>query len=59
LQTGIYDRLASVEENYLNALRTGINLSRMHFRDELKKQSSPKPGIPCLRASCASFVTLI
>jgi len=41
-QTGICSNLNSLWQDYLNPLRTAINLSRMHFRDELQKQSKPE-----------------
>ncbi|XP_076806501.1 glomulin-like isoform X2 [Clavelina lepadiformis] len=44
-KTQIWNIQASIEEQFLEPLRTGINLSRMHFRDELKKQSHPRKEV--------------
>nr|CAB3249334.1 glomulin [Phallusia mammillata] len=43
-KTGIWEQVPTIEIQFLNLLRTDINLSRMHFREELKKQSLPVKG---------------
>uniref|UniRef100_H2ZQL5 Glomulin n=1 Tax=Ciona savignyi TaxID=51511 RepID=H2ZQL5_CIOSA len=45
-QTCIWNRMKKIEENYISPLRTGLNLSRMHYKEELRKIMNPKKETP-------------
>ena len=53
--TGIWDMVGSLDKKYCDPLRTGVNMSRAHYKMEMDKTKKgkylPKPGDPEMEVS--------